>query len=212
MTFKWLIIFIGTFSCAIPLIVGLFYIRRTNIEMKIFISLFAFTFLLSCYTYTFYKLGLKYYWAQHIYTPVEYTLWMIIYSRWIENRIIRRIVIFSIPVFLLVCAWDVMDVAHIDTINSLTASLACILYVAASSYILIAHQSKFYGSNENDYRQWFLAGSLFYSSGGLAYFSFFNLFSAWAIYTIFQLLNVVSYILYSKGLICMGRRRSLSGA
>jgi hypothetical protein len=212
MIFKWLIIFIGTFSTVIPCVIGLYYYRGAKNEMKIFIFLFTFTFLLSCLTYTLYRMGLKFFWAQHIYTPVEYVSWMIIFYRWIGNPHIKRLVILSIPIFLAICVWDMFDSAHIDTINSLTASVACVVYVAVSSYTLIAFQRKFYGADEKDYRQWFLAGLLIYSAGGLCYFSFFNMFNAWAIYTIFQLLNVASYILYSIGLICMERRRSLSGA
>lgn len=124
MIFKWLIIFVGTFSTVIPFMVGVYYYKRAEIEMRILTYLFAFTFLISLLIYLLCKLGLKFYWAQHVYTPVEYTFWMVIFYRWIGNAKIKRLVIISIPIFLAICVWDLFDTAHIDTINSLTASLA----------------------------------------------------------------------------------------
>jgi hypothetical protein len=180
--------------------------------MKFLTLLFALSFVEGAYSTYCVVIGNKFYWTQHVYTMIEYPLWIAIFYQWLIYPRIRRILLYSTAVFLIICVWDMLIPTHIETINSLGASLACVVYVALSSYALIDLQRNYKGSGERDYRYLILAALLINSAGSLCYFSFFQFFYSWTIYILFLYLNIGTTVLFTIGMIWLGRRPSLSGA
>jgi hypothetical protein len=180
--------------------------------MRLLAGLFGMSLAIGLYTIYGLKFGVKVYWSQHIYTMIEYPLWILIFLQWIRYRLLRLGLIISIPIFIALCIWDILDSSLMATINSYTASLASIAYVALASFELVDLQKFYKGSRELDYRYWILGALLINSAGGLAYFSFFPFFYSWTIYLMFLYLNIFTTILFTIGMIWLGRRHSLPGA
>jgi hypothetical protein len=192
--------------------VGLYYRKCPKIEMKFLTMLFALSFIEGAYSTYCAAMGYKFYWTQHVYTMIEYPLWIAIFYQWLIYPALRRVFLYSMAVFLIICAGDMLIPGHIETINSLGASLACVVYVALASYTLIDLQNNYKGSEEMDYRYLILAALLINSAGSLCYFSFFQFFYSWTIYILFLYLNIGTTVLFTIGMIWLGRRYSLSGA
>ena len=148
------------------------------------------------------------YWVYHIYMPIEYGLLAIIFSYWQKKPWMKRALRLSIPIFMLICIWDLVIFGNLDDLNYFTASVAFTLYVGISSFTLLYLQTDNPHSIIKDCRFWVSAALLIYSAGGLAYFSFHKtvvsdiLVEIWAIHSA---LNIIAYVLYSIGIICQTR-------
>ena len=166
---------------------------------------------------TFY-LGLQWqdvYWIFHLYAPVEYALVAWVFSHWHHSARFKNIVLSSIPIFLLICAWDLADTRNLTSLDDFTASVAHTLFIAISSFVLLGIQRQETKSLIRDYRFWVSSGLLLYSSGSLAYFALNDtlvvnpIVLIWVIHAV---LNIVAYSMYSVGFICRTSRLEISGA
>ena len=155
------------------------------------------------------------YWVFHLYAPIEYTLVAWVFSHWHQSARFKNVVLSSIPIFLLVCAWNLSDTRNLTSLDDLTASVAHTLFIGISSCVLLDLQRQHVKSIVKDYRFWVSSGLLLYSSGSLAYFALNDalvinpVVLIWGIHAV---LNIVAYSMYSVGFICRTSRLELSGA
>jgi hypothetical protein len=157
--------------------------------------------------YTFYQTlnGNNYYRIHHIYLPVEYGLLAFVFSYWQDNVLIKKALRLSIPLFALSCVLIAKLSDNLDSMNTVSISMAYMLYMGISVYTLInLHQSS-YRSVLKDYRFWVGVALLLYSSGSLAYFALFDYFFSFELWTIHAFLNITANALYTVGFICQVR-------
>jgi hypothetical protein len=190
----------------LPFAAGLIFIRRLKPEMRALVGLFgvvAAIEILSLY-FGFRRININ--WVAHFYTPMEYAVFGIVFAAWQANRIWRLLLVISIPLFILFCAWDY--VFHSDPLytNHFTASISCFLYIVITVYTLIVVERQHQGTIVSDFRFWILAGLLIYSAGSIPFFVFFNRFHSYAIWALHNGLNLVANSFYTAGIICQIRR------
>jgi hypothetical protein len=202
MTAFFLITTISIASAAAPATAGIINYRSLEREFKLLLGLFMIVVLVEGYSYFAYLNNTNIHWVHHIYAPLEYGFIAVVFSFWQKSEIVKKSLIFSIPIFTLICVVNMLLPNSMLSLNSLTASLACTIYVLISVYTLYNLQKKDIGQLHKDSRFWICAALLLFSSGDLAYFAF-DTFLANAIgsqlYYIHSSLNITANILYSIG-------------
>jgi hypothetical protein len=199
---------LSTFSSAIPLITGFFYFAKLKLDLKIFLGLLFFATVFGTVAFFLVEKGYNAYWLMHVYVPIEFSLFVIIFSLWQERQLFRKFMAAIIPLFLGLCVYDVLDTVRLQHNVNLTESVACIILAGISSLTLIDIEKKAKTIIIGDYRFWISSGLLIYSAGSLAYFAFFPSYSSIVIFVIYTSLNILSYLIYTIGIICQGRLRT----
>ena len=72
----------------------------------------------------------------HIITPVEFTLILLLYRSYFENTVIKRILIYSIPIFILLCIVFSLFVQKTDVSNSYTSIIESAVIISVSLLFL----------------------------------------------------------------------------
>jgi hypothetical protein len=203
-----LLLIIGVCSVLIPLVTGLILFSRLSSELKLLLFLFFIAAAVEGCTFYLAMNDQNPYWIHHIYMPFEYAMIALIFSFWQRKSWEKKLLRLSIPPFIILCLWDILNGGDLKDLNAFTASVAYTLYVGISSYTLVNLN---HGSNQSiagDCRFWIATALLIYSAGGIAYFSFHDmvvtnyLIEIWVIHTV---LNIIAYVLYSIGIVCKAR-------
>jgi hypothetical protein len=198
----------AAFFVLVPISVGVSRFTRLNLQMKLLLLLFVIAVTVEGSTFYLARNGRNFYWVHHIYMPIEYGLLALIFSYWQRKPGMRQALRISIPIFFLICVWDIVVLNNLNELNVFTASIAFTLYVGMSAYTLLYLQFDNPYPILRDYRFWVSTALLIYSAGGLAYFSFHSevvkgsMVEIWAIHAV---LNIVAYILYTVGFIWQAR-------
>jgi len=127
---------ISAISTVFPLVVGLYKYRWLSVEMKILLILFFIASLVDGYSLyqAFNQCGNI--WYLHFYTPIEYGILALVFSCWIKEKIIKRILRLSIPLFILIFVMNKIFIESMDYFDYITASIESIVLIAISVYVL----------------------------------------------------------------------------
>ncbi len=196
---------ISGLSSLLPLIIGLHLYRRLNIEMKILTILFTFILIVEILGFYLSFIGINYIWLIHLYTLLEYSLLMLIFSYWQKNNVLKRNLRLSIPFFTFIWIGAKVFMENLNQWDNYTASLECVLLVGVSAYTL------FELSKDNTItiykvpRFWVSGAVLIYFAGNLMVFSLINIIIiTWPIHSA---LNIISNLCYTGGFLCLIPRR-----
>lgn len=104
----------------------------------------------------------------HIYTPLEYLLLGLLYAYSMENMVIRRIILISIPLFMTVSVWLTAFVQPLSVNNSYSVIIESILImlwtlVFIRETIMLQRESRL----QRFPMFWISIGFLFYFVGGM---------------------------------------------
>ncbi|HBC45887.1 MAG TPA: hypothetical protein DCZ43_02460 [candidate division Zixibacteria bacterium] len=196
---------ISSFSAIIPLSAGAGRYSRLRPEAKLLLILFGLTVVFEAYGFYCGQTKQNVYWLFHIYTPLEYSLLMVVFSIWQKNAVLARALRLSIVVFAIICIVNALIPDSLTRMNSFTISLSCIVYTLVSAVTLISLKKADFGNISKDMRFWVSSGLLVYSSGSLAFFVFFPLIAqsylvtVWAVYSV---INIFAYVLFGIGFLC----------
>ncbi len=191
-------------SVIVPASIGTYGYRQLKFEMKLLLALMVITVAVEGFTFYLAIDGRNNNWVHHIYLPIEYGLIGLIFSRWQKTTFNKNVILFSIPLFVIVCVTSVIAFRNLDQLNVFTTSLSCILYAVISSYTLYQLQKDDSGSLYKDYRFWVSSALLLYSAGSLSFFAFTKLFPI--IWYAHVAVNIVVYITFGAGFLCHIRR------
>lgn len=72
----------------------------------------------------------------HIITPVEFTLILLLYHSYFENVLIKKILVYSIPIFILLCIVFSLFVQKTDISNSYTSIIQSAVIISVSLLFL----------------------------------------------------------------------------
>lgn len=205
-----LLTYLTVFAFVIPLSAGIVYFRRLDYQMKLLAILMAFSgvsetlsFFLSEFS------GTLYFSVYHIFLPIEYTFFAIIFSAWIKNRFYSKLVIYSIPFIWAFAIFNSLFIQNLNELNSYPITLALIIYTMITLYVLYRVMSEDLGQILKNHIFWVSTGLLIFSAGDLAYFAFNPLVKKHylvVIWEIHSILNVITYIFYFIGIFCQGRK------
>jgi hypothetical protein len=147
-------------------------------------------------------------WIIHIYTLVEYSSLMVIFSYWQKDIILKKIYKLSIPLFALIWVGAKMTLEKLNQFDQVTASLEGLILVAVSLYSLYSTSIASWNGLLKDSRFWVAAAVLIYFLSNLAFFALGNVIIKWSMdkiklaYTLSWITVIFSNILYAKGFLC----------
>ena len=140
--------------------------------MKILLGLIVLISLVESYTLYQAINQREYEWIHYIYMPMEYGIFALVFSYWHDNIRVKKILLWSIPIFAFICLVNALEQPQLTRTNSFIASLACSLYVPITAYTLYRIQKGKAGILLKDPRFWVSSALLLYAAGALSYFAF----------------------------------------
>ena len=150
-----------TVSYLLPISAGIINYKSLRLDTTLLLSLYIFTIIEeSLAIYIYYVLRENIFWLQHIYGPVEYSIIVVVFSRWIENTIVRKSLWASLPVYIFLSIATALTFEPITESNSFMASISCVIHIFISFYVILSIVSK--GDVFSNYRFWFCLGILIY--------------------------------------------------
>jgi len=147
-------------------------------------------------------------WCLHFYTPIEYSILVLVFSYWIKNNSIKRILRFSIPLFILIFVLNKLFIESMDHFDYITASIESIILLAISAYVLYNLHNEKLDSIFGMSQFWVAVAVLIYFAGNSLSFSLSVIFPIWIIPSI---LNIVANLLYTGGFLCCRSRPISAG-
>jgi hypothetical protein len=202
--------YLTVFAFIIPLSAGIGYFRRLDHQMKLLAILMVLSGISETTSFIISEFSDSlYFWVYHIYFPVEYTFFALIFSAWIKNRIYSKAVKYSIPVIWAFAIFNSLFIQNLNELNSYPITLALIIYTIMALYVLYQVMAGDLGHILKNHIFWVSTGLLIFSAGDLAYFAFHPLVKKHylvVIWEIHSILNVTTYIFYFIGIVCQGRK------
>jgi hypothetical protein len=203
----FLIILIITGSLLFPISVGFYRFNRLRTDTALLLGLYIFTFIEEVITiYILYGLKGNPYWLQHIYSPVEYIIIVLVFSRWIHNSTIRKALWISLPIYIILVIITDLTFEPLSESNAFMASISCVVHVFISLYVIISMYSEDHTLELSDYRFWFCSGILLYSMGSVLYFAFYHFLVSYQMWVFHNICNVIAHLFYAMGFLCLQRR------
>jgi hypothetical protein len=204
--FDLIIIFVIS-SLLIPIISGLFRLSRLKTEMAILLGLFIFMFVEEIYMECVYHIYHTVpYWVQHIYGPIEYIIIIFVFSRWIDNSIIKRVLWISVPINIALAIISVFTFESLKDTNSSVALIFCVIYLFISVYVVFTIFTKDRGEIMSNYKFWISSGLLIDSSGSLLYFAFYDFLVTYYVWLFHNICNVIAHLFYAKGFLSLPKK------
>ncbi len=195
--------FISALSSTLPLAAGIYGFRRFNSELKILVAFFALVVLVEAYClYQAYNFG-NTMWIFRFYTPVEYSFLVLVFSFWQKRAFLRKMLLYSIPLFVLICLGSESFLETSNNFNNFTASLESVLLVAISAFTLLGINQEDKGNILRDPRLWVGTAVLVYFAGNVMVFALSKELTFWWTHNI---LNILANLLFSGGFLCLLRR------
>ncbi len=203
---------ISVISDYVPFLVGLFFYRSLNIDMRvllIFLSAGVVSTSVGLYLAIQVKNNLLLF---HIWTLTEYTFLIFIFSFWQKSYRFKKALRWSIPLFMFL--WLVAKISQIeqfDQIHNATRSIGSIILMSVSIYTL-------YQLNEvsntlyKDYRFWVCLGVLFYYPSSIALFSLSDLRLVSQTWHVHAMMNVAANLSYVGSFLCLHPRFNVGGS
>jgi hypothetical protein len=101
----FLITTVSIASAAVPATAGIINYRSLEREFKLLLGLFMIVVLVEGYSYLEYlnNTNTNTHWVHHIYAPLEYGFFAMVFSYWQKSEIVKKTLLLSIPIFTLIC-------------------------------------------------------------------------------------------------------------
>ena len=187
-------------STLIPLAIALFGFQRRPVELRILAGYFLVTALLSGIMRYLASQGDWTFWLMHIYTPLEYGFFAVIFSFWERNLAVRRIIRLSVPLFVAFCLIIKLFAEGQNEFDNFSASIESVLLVALSLRAFVDLNASNPESIFALPRFWISAAVLLYFAGSLIIFSQGTLESS--LWSIHNVLNISSNLLFAVAFLC----------
>ncbi len=200
---------ISVISTVLPLIVGLYMYRWLRVEMKILLVLFFIASLVDGYSFYQAINRCSNVWILHFYTPLEYSILVLVFSYWQKEKLMKRILRLSIPIFILIFVLNKMFIESTDYFDYITASVESIILLVISVYVLYSLHDEKVDSFYKMPQFWVATAVLIYFAGNTLCFSLGRIIPIWIIPCI---LNIIANLLYTGGFLCCRSQSSSVGA
>ncbi|MBR9977974.1 MAG: hypothetical protein KFH87_07790 [Bacteroidetes bacterium] len=211
------IAFYAAYTVAIPLLPGLIGLRWLDKPYRFFVYLLAFTFLTELAGMLLSRMEIPNLWLYNTYTAIEYTLLMLIFSMINQNERIRRLLLFSIPVFLVIWIFSTFILKSSDQFQGIFLSIVSVVFVIISVATLINEMRNSEVLLVDNPVFWFSSGVLIYFAGNVIVFALIDqllgeseaaLYSGWLIHAA---MNVTKNLLFTIAIISTGAPKRVIG-
>jgi len=197
-------------SLLLPSLAGVIGFRRTNRDMKLLLVLFLTTLIVETMSLIVALNGYSNNWIQDIFLPIEYTFFALLFRMWQTGKMQKKLISYSIPVFILADLATLILLKNMDEMNSFAISLSCVFYVSMASYTLFTLEARDTGTMYKDYRFWICSGLLLYAAGSLSFYVFTRMIVVYAVYYVHLGVNMAANILYMTGFLYHIRSKSIA--
>ncbi len=187
----------------IPVITGILSYKLLTRELKILMGFLIISFSVAMVSTHIAFTGKSNMMVFHIYTLVEYTFLIIIFSYWQKIKAVKTGLLISIPLFTLI--WIIVKLFLEDPLrfDNFTSSLECAVLVSVSAYTLFSMVGENLKSLYREPRLWVSTAVLIYFSGNLITFALSSIIVIW---TIHNVLHIIADLCYAGGFLCLRRR------
>ncbi len=195
-------------SQTIPLASGLYIFGRLSSEMKILVAYFGVALMADLVGTYLAAQNINNLWVLHIMTIIEFGFLMWVFSCWQNNRMLRRILRMSIPLFSIVGIIAMFFLEGVGEYNTLSRSVECLILVAASAFALFELSKESFSSVFNQPRFWVGCAVLIYYASTLFFFSLSSALLEWSaerravVFDFHTFMNVIANLIYAGGFVC----------
>ncbi len=169
-------------------------------EMKILLGLFVTIFALDSIQIFMALNSQNYRLIIHVYTLIEYSCLMTIFSYWQKSPVLKKNLRLTIPLFVVI--WIAAKIFVEDPIrfDSFTSSLEGALLAVVSAYTLFTLIEDELKPAYRSPRFWVSCAALVYFSGNLVLFALTPMIAIWITHSV---LNIISNLCYAGGFFCL---------
>lgn len=152
--------------------------------------------------------GINNLWLMLLFTMLEYVFLVMVFSHWQANVRIRKTLLISIPVFLLVGISMMVSIERMSQISSISRSIEGVLLIMIASYTLFKIQARSEMPLLRNESFWVSIAVLIYFLGTIIFFALSDLLrtlppEVLGVVAIgYTSINVLSYVLYARGFVC----------
>ncbi|MBA4313142.1 MAG: hypothetical protein C0417_10995 [Chlorobiaceae bacterium] len=200
------------FSSIVPLFLGLYYYGSLTREIRILVFYIAFVFVVEISVTFFVLKGINNLWILHFYIPVEYILLVIFFSYLQKNRLIQKVLLFSIPIFIIISIVNSWLLEGLTKFPSHSRSIESVVLIGIGAYTLFELSKNSVMSLLSDSRFWIVFAILLYSMSTLLLFALSNTLAIQPMHIyrlVWSLLNfdvnIISNFLYAGGILCQNQ-------
>ena len=200
--------YVALLSSLVVVIVGVWRYKLLRSEMKILFIFFGFVFIINALSAYFALQGTNNLWLFHIYTLLEYSALMLVFSYWQKTEKSTLTLRLAIAAFFV--AWLIAKsfLENLQQSDSFSSSLASVLLIGVSSYMLFVlfQQNSF--SLVRDFRFWVLSAVLIDHASRVILFALDNIVLHLPIADVIKLwsfhwlITIIANFLYSGSFLC----------
>lgn len=195
---------IGVLSSAVVVIVGLLRLNSLPSEMKMLLAYFFFALTANVLSLVLSLKGINNLWFYHFVTLVEFTVFVVVFSSWLDTRSAKQTLRLLIPlffVFSIILRSSLEDVRHFESFSS---SLKGVFLVGSASYVLFSLFKREWERPSEDFRFWVLFAVLIYHTVNVMFGSVINaalslshldLARLWSVYWFFGIVANGLYVI-----------------
>lgn len=199
--------YVSAYAPALPLGIGLVFVKRLELDQKILMGVMVLSLLVQFIALMIAVPEAPNYFLYHFYTPIEFIALGYIYKLWLSDWWSKRIFDFSIVGFSGFCIINSYFFEPFDQMNSnavLVESILLIIFSIAFFYRILEEMAV--KKLEQSPRFWINTSVLLYYAGSLLILGFTNLIfeqseelslTIWAFHSSF---NILHYVLFGVGL------------
>lgn len=207
-----LLSFCSSWSAAIPLLAALVLWRRLDLPMRLLGALFLIAILIEAGCWYLAFRSTSNLWLFHVWTAIEYSLTILIFSFWQREPGIRRLLRLSIPAFFIMLVTNKIFFEPFHGLDSISRSISSIIIVLVAAMTFQRMLIEPGESLLRDSRFWISSAALIYHAGTLTIFTLgrvmmaddMNVFEA--IYAVHGVINILANLLFAGGFLCRLRR------
>ena len=170
--------------------------------MKLLLVFLTISFLINIYSRYLSINGKPNMQLYHIYTLLEYSFIIYVFSFWQYNAKLKYYFRYSILAFLAFWIVAKISIEDINQFDSISSSLELLLLLNASTYTLYHLFKRNSDELFQDYRFWVTVATLSYSAGNLVLFASSSIIILWAWVIIHSTNSIIMNALYIKGFLC----------
>jgi len=199
---------------AVPLFVGLFYYRLLIKEMKILVVYLSISFIFELSLLLYGLSGVNNLWMVQAWTIIEYIFFVLLFSYWMKDGKLRKLLMFSTMPFIIFYMIDIFFLGQANKFNSFSRSVGSLIFSGIAGYTMYDLSKAHTGSLWQNFRFYLVLAVFLYFTGSLMIYALSNLIIEYAanlaipLFIIPLVLNSISYFLFAGGILCQVRTRN----
>ncbi len=207
------ILVVSLLSETIPLAAAIYSRRFLTREMKI---LFVYLLIDQLSDLVMAFLGSRHVnnlWLTYVFILFQYVFFMWLFASWQKSILFKRILIASIPAFVILGILAMVFFEDLSQFNTLTRPISSLILIFVSAYTLFGLETTNLESVFTQTRFWIASAALLYFASSLAVVSLSNVIVGWPaerarqLFEVHAALNLIANIGYAGGFLCLVPRQ-----